>query len=66
MDYIDALEKALGKKARLNFLELQAGDVKDTYANIDILKEKFNYKPKTSVIDGVTKFVEWYKNYHQI
>jgi len=45
---------------------LQAGDVKDTYANIDILKEKFNYKPKTSVIDGVTKFVEWYKNYHQI
>ena len=66
MDYIDALEKALGKKARLNFLELQAGDVKDTYANIDILKKKFNYKPKTSVIDGVTKFVEWYKNYHQI
>jgi UDP-glucuronate 4-epimerase len=66
MDYIDALEKTLGKKAKINFLPLQAGDVLDTYASVDNLKEKFNYKPTTSVIDGVTKFVKWYKSYHQI
>ena len=63
MDYIDALEKTLGKKAKINFLPLQPGDVPDTYANVDNLKKQFNYKPSTSVIEGVTKFVKWYKNY---
>ncbi|MAJ23540.1 MAG: capsular biosynthesis protein CpsI [Candidatus Pelagibacter sp.] len=66
MDYIDALEKALGKKAKINFLPLQPGDVPDTYANIDNLKEKYNYQPSTSVIDGVSHFVDWYKDYYKI
>ena len=66
LDYIKALEYALGKKAKINFLPLQPGDVQDTYANIDNLIEKFNYKPKTSVIDGVSSFVKWYKNYYNI
>ena len=66
MDYIEALEKTLGKKARINFLPLQPGDVLDTYANVENLKEKFNYKPLTSVIDGVTEFVKWYKYYYKI
>ena len=66
MEYIHALEKALGKKAKINFLPLQPGDVPDTYANINNLKEKFNYKPSTSVIDGVFQFVKWYKNYYQV
>ena len=66
MEYIDALEKALGKKAKINFLPLQPGDVPDTYANTNILKEKFNYKPSTSIIDGVSQFVKWYKGYYQI
>ena len=66
MDYIDALEKTLGKKAKINFLPLQPGDVPDTYANTDNLNEKFNYKPSTSVIEGVSSFVEWYKNYYKI
>lgn len=61
--YISALEKALGKKAKINFLPLQAGDVPDTYANVENLK-KLNYSPKTVVNDGVIKFVEWYKNYY--
>ena len=65
MEYILALEKMLGKKALMNFLPLQPGDVPDTCANVDNLKKKFNYKPSTSVIDGVTKFVKWYKNYYQ-
>ena len=65
MNYIDALEKALGKKAKINFLPLQPGDVPDTYADTTNLNEKFNYKPSTSVIDGVSNFVKWYRNYYQ-
>ena len=66
MDYIKCLEKILGKKAKINFLPLQPGDVLDTYANINNLKEKFNYQPKTSIEDGVFKFIKWYKDYYQI
>tara|TARA_B110000003_G_scaffold263270_1_gene286743 strand:- start:7473 stop:8483 length:1011 start_codon:yes stop_codon:yes gene_type:complete len=65
MDYINALEKHLGKKAQLNFLPLQPGDVPDTYANVENLKKKFNYKPSTSVVEGVSDFVKWYKDYYQ-
>lgn len=65
MVYIDALEKILEKKAKINFLPLQAGDVPNTNASIDNLKEKFNYNPSTSVIDGVSNFVQWYKEYFQ-
>ena len=66
MDYIDALEKTLGKKAKINFLPLQLGDVPDTCANVDNLEKKFKYKPSTSILKGVSKFIEWYKNYYQI
>ena len=66
MDYIYALEKTLGKKAKINFLSLQPGDVPDTYANTDNLNEKFNYKPSTSVVEGVSSFVTWYKDYYKI
>ena len=61
MDYIKALEKTLDKKAIINFLPLQPGDVPDTYANTDNLKNDFNYKPSTSVFDGISAFVKWYK-----
>ena len=64
MDYIEALEKALGKKAKINFLPLQPGDVPDTYANVNNLKEKFNYQPSTLVVDGISNFVKWYKSYY--
>ncbi len=66
MVYIDALEKALSKKAKINFLPLQPGDFPDTYASVDNLKKEFNYKPKTSVTEGVSNFVKWYKNYYKI
>jgi len=66
MDYIHALEKALGKKAKINFLPLQPGDVPDTFANVDNLIKKFNYKPSTLIGEGITNFVEWYKNYYRI
>jgi UDP-glucuronate 4-epimerase len=66
IDYINALEKTLGKKAKINFLPLQPGDVPDTYANVDNLQKKFNYKPSTPVIDGISNFVKWYKYYYKI
>ncbi len=66
MDSIGALEKALGKKAEMQLLPLQAGDVPDTYANVDDLVEQFHYKPTTSVEDGIHCFVIWYRNYFKI
>jgi len=66
MDYIGAIERALGKKANINLLPLQPGDVPDTYANVDDLVEQFNYKPETSVDEGVTQFIEWYKDYFRL
>ena len=66
MDYINALEKALGKKAKINYLPLQPGDVPDTNANVHNLISKFKYKPKTSIDQGISNFVKWYKNYYQI
>ena len=66
MDYIYALEKTLGKKANINFLPLQPGDVADTFANTDNLETNFNYKPSTSVKDGVNKFVHWFRHYYKL
>ena len=66
MDYIEALEKCLNKKAKKNYLPLQSGDVPDTCANVDNLKKYFNYKPSTSVNDGISKFIKWYKNYYKV
>ncbi|MDA9152196.1 NAD-dependent epimerase [bacterium] len=64
MDYIQALEKSLNKKAVINFLPLQLGDVPDTYASIYNLNEKFNYSPSVNVNEGISKFVKWYKDYY--
>ena len=66
MDYIAALEKALGKKAEKEFLPLQAGDVPETYANVDDLVEQFNYKPATAIEDGINSFVSWYRDYFKV
>jgi UDP-glucuronate 4-epimerase len=64
MDYIGALEKALGKKAEVEMLPLQPGDVPDTYANVTDLVEQFHYKPATTVEHGVAKFVAWYLDFY--
>jgi UDP-glucuronate 4-epimerase len=63
MDYIGALEKALGKTAQKELLPLQAGDVPDTYANVDDLVDQFGYKPATTVEEGIGRFVAWYRDY---
>lgn len=66
MEYINSLEKALGKKAKINFLPLQPGDVPDTYANVNNLVKEFNYKPSTTINEGISNFVKWYKDYYKI
>jgi UDP-glucuronate 4-epimerase len=63
MDYIGALEKALGKKAEMEMLPLQPGDVPDTYADVTELVEQFGYKPATPVEQGIANFVAWYRDY---
>ncbi len=66
MDYIVALENALGKAAEKQLLPLQAGDLLDTYADVDELVEQFQYQNATSVIEGVQRFVDWYRDYHRV
>ena len=63
MDYIAAIEKALGKKAQVQYLPLQDGDVPNTYADVDDLVAQFNYKPSTPVEEGIARFVDWYRGY---
>ena len=66
LDYIGAIEEALGMKAAKELLPLQPGDVPDTYADVDDLVKEFNYKPSMSVNQGVSNFIEWYKKYHKL
>ena len=63
MEFIETLEKKLGKKAKKEFLPLQDGDVPETYADIDDLVRDFGFKPNTTIDEGIEKFVEWYREY---
>jgi UDP-glucuronate 4-epimerase len=64
MIYIEALEKALGKTAIKNLMSIQLGDVSATHADIAALEEYINFKPQTSVNEGVKLFVDWYRTWH--
>ncbi len=64
--YIHVLEECLGKKAEKNLLPLQAGDVPDTYADVSDLVRDVDYKPDTSVEDGIANFVAWYRDYYKV
>ena len=66
MDYIQALESALGITANKNFLPMQPGDVPVTAANTDELDAWIGFKPNTAVSDGVVRFVDWYRNYYKV
>ncbi|CAN1593415.1 WcaG Nucleoside-diphosphate-sugar epimerases [Candidatus Pelagibacterales bacterium] len=66
MDYISALEKEFGKEAQKIFLPIQPGDVPNTWANVEDLVKEFDYKPKTSVKEGVACFVNWFKGYYKL
>jgi len=64
MHYIHVLEECLGRKAELNLLPLQQGDVPDTWADIDDLQRDAGYTPATPVETGIRRFVEWYRGYY--
>ena len=66
MNMIEAIEKKLNKKSKRNFLPMQIGDVKETLADVSLLKELTSYYPQTSIDEGVGKFIDWYLKYHQI
>jgi UDP-glucuronate 4-epimerase len=66
IDFIEAIEKALGKKIEKKFLPLQAGDVPATYANVDDLVRDMDYKPSTSVQQGIDNFVYWYRKFFNV
>ena len=66
MDYISALEACLGRKAKLDLLPMQDGDVPVTEADITRLEADFGYRPRVEVEEGVARFVEWYREYYGI
>lgn len=66
MDFIETLEKCLGKKAVKNFLPLQDGDVPATYADVDDLMQDVGFRPATSIKEGIQQFVDWYLDYYQV
>ena len=63
MEFIQILEAAIEKKAKINFLPLQAGDIEATYADVDDLMADVGFAPSTSPQEGIARFVEWYRNY---
>ena len=65
MDYIQTLEKHLGREAKKEFLPMQPGDVYQTYADVSDLMHNFNFKPSTSIDEGLSKFVTWFKEYYR-
>ncbi|MBI5076273.1 MAG: NAD-dependent epimerase [Nitrospirae bacterium] len=65
MHYIEVLEACLGRKAEKNLLPMQAGDVPATYADVDDLINDVGFKPSTSIEEGISKFVQWYKDYYK-
>lgn len=65
MDYIQTLEKHLGREAKKELLPMQPGDVYQTYADVSDLMHDFNFKPSTSIDEGLGKFVTWFKEYYR-
>jgi UDP-glucuronate 4-epimerase len=66
MRYIEVLEQCLERKAQMNLLPLQPGDVPDTYADTADLERDVGYRPDTPVEEGVARFVRWYREYYGV
>jgi UDP-glucuronate 4-epimerase len=65
-DFLEAIEAATGKRANRNLMPMQAGDVLATWADASLLQALTGYSPETSIQEGVTKFVEWYRDFYQV
>lgn len=66
MEFIGELEHALQRKAELNLLPMQPGDVVDTWADTSELEAAINFKPKTSIAEGIDQFARWYRDYYSV
>jgi len=66
MDFIEALEKKIGKTAKKNMLPIQAGDVPSTYADVSDLIADLDYKPETTIQEGINNFVDWYVDFFKV
>lgn len=64
-EFIETIENILGKSAKKNFLPMQPGDVLATYANVDELIKDVDFKPTTSIAEGMKHFIDWYREYYQ-
>jgi UDP-glucuronate 4-epimerase len=64
MHFIGCIEAALRRKAKMNFLPLQPGDVPKTYANVDALVAAVDFKPATPIEVGIERFVAWYRSFY--
>jgi UDP-glucuronate 4-epimerase len=62
--FIESIEKATNKKAIIEYLPMQPGDVEKTYANMEKMENQYKFKPKTQIEDGIREFVDWYRNYY--
>lgn len=65
MDFIETIEKALGRKAKKEYYNMQPGDVYKTYADVSDLEKEFNYSPNTSLEKGIGEFVKWYNSFYK-
>ncbi len=66
MDFVHAIEDSIGKKADINMMPIQPGDVPSTCADVSALTNDIGFKPATGVKEGIQNFVEWYKSYYQV
>lgn len=66
LEFVNVIERSLGKKAKIKFAPMQPGDVKDTYASIDKSVGWLGYNPQTSIYRGIPQFVSWYKSYYNL
>jgi len=66
LDFIHALERCLGKKAKMDLLPIQPGDVISTMADVSELERAVGFRPNTSIEDGIAAFVNWYKSYYEV
>jgi UDP-glucuronate 4-epimerase len=64
MDFVKAIENSVGKKAKINFMPIQPGDVPATYADVQDLIDDFDYKPNTPIQIGINNFVSWYREFY--
>ena len=66
MDFIHAIEETAGIKAEKNYMPMQAGDVPDTLASVELLNQLIDFVPNTDLHKGIREFIKWYKDYYNV